>query len=546
MHRRIRTLIAIAFAVTACLAVSAAPGAGHPVDPAKGVTSHWTCRASSGYANVVKDAQQQGHIEPVVANGDSGSGADRDTCASDGSGILQIVVPPGGSAQGQATLDAPRVQTQINPDFSYKQTANADAVLQHIKLEGSGHSLEADVTTAHATAGCKDGAPVMTAASNVSNLRIDGSPVGDKGDAGTYGDGAHFIVVVNEKLQTTDAKSGGRGLVQRALHIALASDAKNYIEFVFGEVRVGHHGTTTELCSAPPARCPEGAAYDAARGVCVITVTPPQGPCPEGATRDPNGVCVLVVGPPSAQPATGGNVVPLGDVKGYRGPCTNPRFGTQVAILGTKAPDRITGSNRSDRIFVFAGNDRVSGGRGNDCIEGGLGADALDGSNGTDWLLGGAGDDHLNGGPGDDWLYGGAGRDKLQGGGGQDRLYGGRGRNTLDGGRGNDTVYGGPQRDWINGGNGRDTIYGGAGDDVINVATAGPPAHVDCGPGDDIIRINQNEINTIANCERVLVTTRLIRYRQYNQKVDRPKPAKPKRVARAKPKTPKTAAGSRP
>jgi hypothetical protein len=48
------------------------------------------------------------------------------------------------------------------------------------------------------------------------------------------------------------------------------------------------------------------------------------------------------------------------------------------------------------------------------------------------------------------------------------------------------------------------------------------------------------------NCERVLVTTRLIRYRQYNQKVDRPKPAKPKRVAKAKPKTPKKAAGSRP
>lgn len=520
MRNRIGGLTGLALAGIAYFG-AVGPTSGHPVDPSKGVSSHWACRASAGYVNLAGTQPQpsSGHVEPVVANGDSVTGADSDFCANDDSGFPNETLAGGG---GSLTANEPFAKTTINPDFTYKQTASGEGRVQQVVVQGPPGSLGADAVVASASLGCKNGVPTLLSnEANVLNLKVNGDSQGpDDGQQAVVVDNANFKVVKDERFDFDIKNSSGAVIghewVVRALHIYMASDPQDFAEFVIGETRVGYHGTATELCSPPPARCPDGSNYDATRGVCVVTITQqqPQQPCPAGSTRDASGACIIVVGPPSTQPGTGGNVVPLQNVAGLRktSPCRNKRFGRQVGIVGTNRGDRITGSNRSDRIFVFGGNDRVSGGRGNDCIEGGLGSDQLDGSNGSDWLIGGAGNDQLSGGQRNDYIYGGQGNDKIIGGTGNDHLYGGPGRNKIDGGKGNDVMVGGPDRDYITAGNGRDVVRAGKGNDTINAATAGPPARIDCGPGVDTVRINQNEIHKIKHCERVFVTTRLKRY----------------------------------
>jgi Ca2+-binding RTX toxin-like protein len=467
-------------------------------------------------------------VEPLVANGNATTGADADQCQSDGSGFPQpSPFSFGDPGSGQAVEDAPFAVTTINNDFTYKQTADARTGVEHLLLQGNGHKLEATVVRAEASYTCKSGVPVGTGSSQVQSLKIDDNDITlDEGKPQNIDLSDNVFVRLNE--QTQGSADGGKFLTQRAIRVVFGQDATHYVEVVVAEAKAGFHGDGTQLCTPPAARCPEGASYDQSRGVCVVTVTntnATQAQCPSGSSRDPSGACIVVVGPPSTTPGTGGNVVPLGDVRGVRStsPCKNKRFGRQVGIVGTARGDRITGSNRSDRIFVFGGNDRVSGGRGNDCIEGAAGSDQLDGSNGSDWLLGGSGNDQLSGGQRNDYLYGGAGNDKVIGGTGSDHLYGGGGRNKLDGGKGNDVIIGGPSRDYIVAGNGRDVVRAGKGNDDINVATAGPPARVDCGAGIDTIRINNNEIRTIKHCERVFVTTRLSRLRSYNDAYKRHK-----------------------
>jgi hypothetical protein len=334
--------------------------------------------------------------------------------------------------------------------------------------------------------------------------------------------GGVIRVFFNSIAAEGSSTSVDQSVTKRAVHVQILDGNENVVfEAVLGEARVGRHGP---VCQKAP-RCPEGSIYDPTRDVCVIREeVKTTGECPAGTTREGD-VCVrtVVVSAAGDDAPSGGTVVPLGDVAGYRGPCKNKRFGRLVAILGTRRGDRITGSNKSDRIFTFAGNDRVSGGRGNECIEGGEGSDRLDGSTGSDWLLGGPGNDQLVGGQSHDYLYGGSGNDTIQGSSGSDRIYGGAGRNKLDGGKGNDRLYGGPDRDYVIAGNGRDIVRSGKGNDDVNVAAAGVPAKVDCGGGVDTVRINNNELRHVRNCERVLVTTRLERLRSYNEAFERNK-----------------------
>jgi Ca2+-binding RTX toxin-like protein len=513
MGSRIRALATLTFVLAGFFALMAQPGSGHPQSDA--VAPHWSCRASAVYANLVGGGNAV-HIEPGAANGNATTGADHDQCQNSDALFPSPTISIGND-QGKVVVQAPFAQTRINNDFSYKQKATASSGVAQVTLAGMGHSLTATVVRSDAAASCQNGMPSAAGASKVADLVIDGNPVGiDDGKQKVIVDNANFTVILDEEKVLNDTVNGGKFLVQRALHVKLAQDVNDFIEVVIGESKVGYHGDPVQLCQPPAARCPQGSTFDQTRGVCIVTVTQEvQAPCPSGSTRDQSGACIVVVGPPSTQPGEGGNVVPLQQVLGVRNasPCRNKRFGRQVAIIGTNHADRITGSNRSDRIFVFGGNDRVSGGRGNDCIEGGSGSDQLDGSNGSDWLLGETGNDQLSGGPRNDYLYGGSGRDKLIGGTGNDHLFGGAGNDKIDGGKGNDLMVGGPGRDFIIGGNGRDRVIAGPGNDIINVATAGFPATVDCGPGVDTVRINHNELGRIKNCERVFVTTRLGKFR---------------------------------
>jgi len=155
-------------------------------------------------------------------------------------------------------------------------------------------------------------------------------------------------------------------------------------------------------------------------------------------------------GGPGDQPTPpgGGPGGPGGD-DGDGGPCSN-------RISGTDRRDKLTGTKGSDRISGKRGRDRIKGKGGDDC------------------LLGKGGRDKVMGGGGDDQIRGGGGRDKIKGGGGDDEIRGGKGQ---------------------------DRINAGGGNDVIRAARGGRD-RIDCGPGRDKAFINASKDRS-RRCEKV-------------------------------------------
>jgi hypothetical protein len=89
---------------------------------------------------------------------------------------------------------------------------------------------------------------------------------------------------------------------------------------------------------------------------------------------------------------------------------------------------------------------------------------------------------------------------KLSGDEGANRIVGTVGGDRIKGGGGADAIYGEGGADCLEGGPGRDRIFGGAGNDEIR-ARDGSPDLVDCGPGDDVARVDKSD--TVRNCETV-------------------------------------------
>jgi sugar lactone lactonase YvrE len=83
-------------------------------------------------------------------------------------------------------------------------------------------------------------------------------------------------------------------------------------------------------------------------------------------------------------------------------------------VVGTTAPDTLTGSPFADVISTLGGKDKVKGGGGKDVICGGPGKDKLFGQAGNDKVFGQGGKDTLVGGKGKDRLVGGKGADVLR------------------------------------------------------------------------------------------------------------------------------------
>lgn len=141
---------------------------------------------------------------------------------------------------------------------------------------------------------------------------------------------------------------------------------------------------------------------------------------------------------------------------------------------------------------------RIAGGDGADLIETAAANDAVDAGAGTDTVVGRAGNDRLRGGDGGDLLQGSDGADALDGASGDDvaigesgdgdALLGGLGRDLLLGGGGEDTLAGNGNGDALFGGDGVDRLDGGPGDDQLTDADQSA-AVVDCGPGEDRIRV---------------------------------------------------------
>ncbi len=148
-------------------------------------------------------------------------------------------------------------------------------------------------------------------------------------------------------------------------------------------------------------------------------------------------------------------------------------------IWGGIGWDTLRGQEGDDRIWGGDGYDAIGGGDGNDVLNGNNGADRIYGDDGDDWLIGGLNSDRLWGGNDHDRLEGSAGSDELFGGNGNDALFGNAGADSLEGEGGNDRLYGGINNDLLDGGGGNDRLQGDNGSDTLYG-----------GAGDDLLKGN--------------------------------------------------------
>ncbi|CAN5196472.1 hypothetical protein BH20ACT16_BH20ACT16_04530 [soil metagenome] len=428
----------------------------------------WKCRASPLYSSIAGNNR----VEPVVANGNintaDGADPDRAQCVNSETGLgntaTQIGIP-----QNQIGATTTQALTSIVPELgrAIDQTAGGSARVENLTLQLGGVPVILGVAAAasSATGKCVSGstAPVFTGTSNVATLTLGGQAI----------DLDPLIVAVNALLQPLNQIIDidqniqirtATSLTQQALRVRVlpTGGGAPLVDLVVAESKVGTNGPVCD----PNAQgdgpdlgqvCPAGSTLDIPRNLCIIA-----------AGTGGSGLGEIIVGAPFQGPS-GGTVIPIDVARRMfgRSPCLSAGGRPLFAIIGTNGRDRITGTNLADRILGRGGNDQIGGGRGNDCIEGGSGNDNMSGSLGNDRIFGSTGNDHLNGGPGSDRLSGGSGNDS------------------------------------INAAFGRDNVFGGSGRDFINLATAGPPARADCGPGSDVIRINRNERKRIRNCERI-------------------------------------------
>jgi Ca2+-binding RTX toxin-like protein len=433
----------------------------------------WQCRASPSYTAV----NAGNRVEPFAANGNintaNGANPDHAQCApaeaGAGNTATQIGIPQdllGARTAGAVTTITPELGRAIDQ----KVTSNAKVENVTLQLpQGGTITLGVNAASSHAEAGCGAGdTPTFTGGSQVAGLTLGGAPIDldplvNALDQLLQPLNAVVDIIPNEQIRTASS------LTVRALHVKVltASGGTSLVDAVLAESKVGANGPVCDKNAQNDGSgnqvsgkiCPTGAQFDAARDVCII---------PAGTGGSSLGE--IIVGKPFQGPS-GGTVLPL-DVARKRfgaSPCLSGNGAPKFAIVGTNKADRITGTNIADRIIGLGGNDRLDGGRGNDCIEGRSGGDNMSGGLDNDKIYGSTGNDHLNGGPGSDYLSAGSGNDTINAAFGKDRAIGGSGR------------------------------------DFINIATAGPAASVDCGSGNDVARINNNERRRNKNCERVAV-----------------------------------------
>jgi len=431
----------------------------------------WQCRGSAAIASVAG----QNRVEPIVANGNintaNGVSPDRAQCVDSETGAgntpTQLGIDPSflGAVTGKAL-------TEINPDLgrAIDQVILAEGRVEDLTLllGAAGATLGVGAANSTAAAKCVAGntAPQFSGDSRVADITLGGQALPLDQLLSELSKilnpilGSLVEVTVDERIQTADS------LTVNALHVKVIRGAVPVVDLIVGQAKVAASGPVCDPTKQNDGSgdqlgqvCATGSQLDAARNLCII---------PAGTSG--SGLGEIIIGKPFQGPS-GGSVLPL-DVARRRfgaSPCLSGSGAPKYAIVGTNKGDRITGTNIADRIIGLAGNDRLDGGRGNDCIEGRTGGDNISGALGNDKLYGSSGKDHLNGGPGTDYMSAGSGNDS------------------------------------INGAFGKDNAIGGAGRDFINVATAGPAAKVNCGSGNDVARINNNERRRVKGCERVAV-----------------------------------------
>jgi hypothetical protein len=429
----------------------------------------WQCRASAAFASVAGNNR----VEPIVANGNintaNGASPDRAQCVDSETGLGNTPTQLGISPEFLGAVTG-KARTEINPDLgrAIDQAILAEGQVEDLTLllGAGGPTLGVGAANSRAVGACVAGntAPQFAGDSRVADITLGGTPIpldrllSELTEVLNPLLGAVVEIRVDEEIRTADS------LTINALHIIVVRGTTPLIDLVVGQAKVGANGPVCDPNQQNDGSglgqvCASGSVLDVARNLCVI---------PAGTAG--SGLGEIIIGRPFQGPS-GGSVLPI-DVARRRfgnSPCLSGGGAPRFAIVGTNRGDRITGTNIADRIIGLGGNDRLDGGRGNDCIEGRTGGDNISGALGNDRLYGSSGKDHLNGGPGTDYMSAGSGNDS------------------------------------INGAFGRDNAIGGSGRDFINVATAGPAARVNCGTGNDVARINNNERRRVRGCERVAV-----------------------------------------
>jgi Ca2+-binding RTX toxin-like protein len=167
-------------------------------------------------------------------------------------------------------------------------------------------------------------------------------------------------------------------------------------------------------------------------------------------------------------------------------PVVDPTAG--IKIMTPDGGGRAEGTDRNDNLLGSYGADTIIGLGGNDIIWANRKPDGT--SRGTD---------HVEAGAGDDIVYGASrgGTTHIDGGDGNDYLQGGGAvaTNFITGGAGADTIR-------LTGG-GRNRVWAGGGDDIV-YGYSKDAARIDCGPGDDFVKIGYNRRIKTRNCERVV------------------------------------------
>ena len=442
-----------------------------PAAQAFTTTPVWQCRGSAAFASVAGNNR----VEPIVANGNintaNGVSPDRAQCVDSETGAGNTATQLGISPEFLGAVTG-KASTAIDPDLgrAIDQTILAEGRVEDLTLllGAGGPLLGVGAANSAAAARCVAGntAPQFVGDSRVADITLGGRPIPldqlltELTNVLNPLLGALVEIRVDEQIRTPDS------LTINALHIIVVRGETPLIDLVVGQAKVGANGPVCDPNQQNDGSgnqlgqvCATGSVLDVARNLCVI---------PAGTAGSSLGE--IIIGRPFQGPS-GGSVLPIDVARKRfgRSPCLGRSGAPRFAIVGTNRADRITGTNIADRIIGLGGNDRLDGGRGNDCIEGRTGGDNISGALGNDRLYGSSGKDHLNGGPGTDYMSAGSGNDSLN------------------------AAYG------------RDTALGGSGRDFINVATAGPAARVNCGAGNDVARINNNERRRVRNCERVAV-----------------------------------------
>jgi Ca2+-binding RTX toxin-like protein len=410
--------------------------------PAQAADPGFTCRSS-----VIRTQLATGSpLEPLAANRLAAR------CADDTVGLESL----GSSLAADAGLDMAFAATATDPQARRVEARSAAAV---VTIPGSSGALRAEGVSSRVTAACAGAAPQLEAASRVSRLVLGGNELPTDRVVTQVADplsglpvGAVLRIVPHEEVRS--GSGADATLTRRALHVTVTVPGETLVDAVVGEATAG---TADAACST------------------------------DAASR--GGAGASAAGRPVAGERFGGARAVAVDALGAFGigarhPCRSARHGGDVALVGTRGRDGVSGSNLGDRIFGLRRADRLAGAIGRDCIDGGRGADRLSGSLGADRL------------------FGRKGRDRAWGGSGSDRVRGGRGRDVVNGESGADRLIGGRGDDTINAGFGRDRVRGGRGRDTINAATAGARQFVDCGPGRDEVRLNYGDRQR--RCERVL------------------------------------------